>query len=150
MARENGSLFVVCSVSRSVVPDSLRPHGLQPTRLFCLWDFPGKDTGVGCHFLLQGIFPTQGSNPGLLHCRRIPYRLSYKGSPFLWAPFGEGARILEWVAIPFSRDLPDPGIEPGSPALQAVALPSEPPVQAAYLPWWLLLSKSMGCRAQAQ
>ena len=44
------------SVSRSVVPDSLRPHGLQSTRLLCPWDFPGKDTGVGCHFLLQGIF----------------------------------------------------------------------------------------------
>ena len=65
-------------VSRSVVPNSLRPHGLQPTRLLCPWDFPGKDTGVGCHFLLQGIFPTQGSNPGLLHCRQILYRLSYK------------------------------------------------------------------------
>ena len=37
----------------------------------CPWDFQGKDTGVGCHFLLQGIFPTQGSNPGLLHCRQI-------------------------------------------------------------------------------
>ena len=67
-------------VSRSVVPDSLRPHGLQSTRFLCPWDFPGKDTGVGCHFLLQGIFPTQGSNPGLLHCRQILYRLSYKGS----------------------------------------------------------------------
>ena len=40
------------SVSRSVEPDSLWPHGLQPTRLLCPWDFPGKDTGVGCHFLL--------------------------------------------------------------------------------------------------
>ena len=50
---------------------TLRPHGLQPTRLFCPWDFPGKDTGVGCHFLLQGIFLPQGLNPGLLHCRRI-------------------------------------------------------------------------------
>ena len=39
--------------SRSVVPDSLRPHGLQPTRLLCLWDFPGKSTGVGCHCLLR-------------------------------------------------------------------------------------------------
>ena len=46
----------------------------------CLpWDFPGKDTGVGCHLLLQGIFLTQGSNPGLLHCRQILYLLSYKG-----------------------------------------------------------------------
>ena len=59
---------------------TLRPHGLQPTRLLCPWDFPGTDTKVGCHFLLQGILPTQGSNPGLLHCRQILYRLSYKGS----------------------------------------------------------------------
>ena len=69
------------SVSCLVVPDSLLHHGLQPTRLLCPWDFPGKDTGVGCHFLLQGIFPTQGSNPGLLHCRQILYQLSFKGSP---------------------------------------------------------------------
>ena len=51
-------------------------------------DSPGKDTGVGCHALLQGIFPTQGSNPGLLHCRQILYHLSHQGRP----------RILEWVA----------------------------------------------------
>ena len=50
--------------------DSLRPHGLSPARLLCPWDFPGKNTGVGCHFLLQGIFPNQGSNPGLLHSRQ--------------------------------------------------------------------------------
>ena len=42
-------------------------------RLLCPWGFPRKNTGVGCHFLLQGIFPTQGSNPRLLHCRRILY-----------------------------------------------------------------------------
>ena len=59
------------------MPDSLWPHGLQPTRLLCSWDFPGKGTGVGCHFLLQGIFPTQGLNPGLLNCRQILYQLSY-------------------------------------------------------------------------
>ena len=50
--------------------DSLRPHGLWPTRLLCPWDFPGNSTGVDCHFLLQGIFPTQGLNPGLPHCRQ--------------------------------------------------------------------------------
>ena len=44
------------------------------------WDSPGKNTGVGCHFLLQGIFPTQESNLGLLHCRRILYWLSYEES----------------------------------------------------------------------
>ena len=68
--------------SRSVMSDSLRPHGLQPTRLPCPWDFPGKNTGVGSHFLLQGIFQTQESNPFLLHCRQILYRLSW-GKP-LW------------------------------------------------------------------
>ena len=48
-------------------------------------NFPGKSTGVGCHFLLQGIFPTQGSNPGLPHSRQTLYHLSHKGSPFnLW------------------------------------------------------------------
>ena len=56
--------------SRSVVSDSLWPHGLWPTRLLPSWDSPGKSTGVGCHFLLQGIFLTQGSNPGLLHSRQ--------------------------------------------------------------------------------
>ena len=43
--------------------DSLQPHGLYPARLLCPWDFPGKNIGVGCHVLLQGIFPTQESNP---------------------------------------------------------------------------------------
>ena len=51
-------------------------------RLLCLWDFPDKSTGVGCHFLLQGIFLTQGSNLGLLHCRRILYQLSHQGNPY--------------------------------------------------------------------
>ena len=50
------------------------------TRLLSLWDFPGKSTGVGCHFLLQGIFPTQGLSPGLPRCRQTLYRLSHQGS----------------------------------------------------------------------
>ena len=50
--------------------DSLRPCGLYPTRLLRPWDSPGKTTGVGCHFILQGIFPTRTSNPGLPHCRQ--------------------------------------------------------------------------------
>ena len=63
----------VCRVA-SVVSASLWPCGLQPTRLLCPWDSPGKNTGVGCHALLQGIFPSQGSNLWilcLLHCRWI-------------------------------------------------------------------------------
>ena len=59
--------------------DALRPHGVQPARLLCPWNSPGKKTGVGCHSLLQGIFATQGLNLGLWHCRQILYRLSHQG-----------------------------------------------------------------------
>ena len=74
--------------SRSVVSHSLQPH-----RLHSPWNSPGWNTWVGSLSLLQQIFLTQGSNPGLLHCRWILYQLSYNGNP----------RILEWIAIPFSR-----------------------------------------------
>ena len=146
-------------------------------------DSPGKNTGMDCHALLQGIFPTQGLNPGLSHWRMILYHLSHWGSPRILELFltqrelpdvgiklGSSAlhmdfflpaelpgkvkiksesevaqlcptlcdpkdcslsgfsvhgifqaRVLEWVVISFSRDLPDPGIKPGSPALQADA-----------------------------
>ena len=60
--------------------DSLRPRGLQPTRLLHPWDSPGKNSGVDCHFLLQRIFQTQGSNPGLPHCRQTLNSLSHQGS----------------------------------------------------------------------
>ena len=75
------------SASCSVVSDCLQPHGL-----YSPWNYLGQNTGVGSLSPLQGIFPTQGSNPGLPHCRQILYQLSHKGSP----------RILEWVAYPFS------------------------------------------------
>ena len=68
--------------SRSVMSDSSWPHGLLPTRLLHPWNFPGKSPGVGCHFLLQEIFPTQGLNPGLPNCRQTLYCLSHQGS--LW------------------------------------------------------------------
>ena len=67
--------------SHSVVSNSLRSHGLYLTRLLHPWNFSGKSTGVGCHFLLQGIFLTQGSNPGLPHCRQTLYCLCHQGSP---------------------------------------------------------------------
>ena len=63
---------------------------------------PGRNIGVGCHALLQRIFPTQGSNPGFLHCWRILCHLSQQGSP----------RILQWVAYLFSSRSSRPGIEP--------------------------------------
>ena len=75
------------SVSCSVISDPLRPRGLQPTRLLCLWDSPGQNTAVGCHSLFQGIFLIQGLNLGLLHCRRTLFPLSHQGSSK--APLGK-------------------------------------------------------------
>ena len=93
------------SKSCSVVSNSC----IQPHELYSPWNSSGQNTGVGNLSLLQGIFPTQGLNPGLPHCGWILYQLSHKGSP----------RTLEWVAYPFPVDLSDPGIHLGSPALQA-------------------------------
>ena len=62
-------------------PTLCDPMGCSPPGSFVHGDSPGKNTGVGCHVLLQGIFPTQESNPGLLHCRQILYCLSHQGSP---------------------------------------------------------------------
>ena len=69
-----------CCFWHSVMFDSLGPHGLQPCRLLCPLDFPLKNTGVGCHFLLQGIFLTQGSNPHLLHWQTDSLPWSHQGS----------------------------------------------------------------------
>ena len=63
-----------------------------PICIYSPWNSPGQNTGVGRLSLLQGISPTQGSNPGLLQCRWILYQLSHKGSP----------RILEWIVYSFS------------------------------------------------
>ena len=63
-------------MSNSVTPWTVA-HGLEPTRLLCPWDFPGKNAGVGCHFLLQGIVSAQGSNPCLLHWQVGSLPLSY-------------------------------------------------------------------------
>ena len=60
------ALILCCLVVKSC-PSLLQPHGLEPARLLCPWNSPGKNIGVGCHFLLQGIFPTKRSNPCLLH-----------------------------------------------------------------------------------
>ena len=75
------------SESHSVVSDSLQPPGL-----YSPWNSPGQNTGIGSLSLLRRIFPTQGLYPGLLHCRRLLYQLSHKGS----------LRKLEWVVYPFS------------------------------------------------
>ena len=83
---------------RSVVSDSLWPHGL-----YSPWKSPGQNTGVSSLSLLRGIFPTQGSSPGLLPCRRILYQLNHQGRP----------RILEWVTYPFSSGSSQPRNQTG-------------------------------------
>ena len=127
------------SESSLAVPGSLRPHGL-----YSPWRSPGQNTGVGSLSLLQGIFPTQGLNPGLPHSRQFLYQLSHKWSPLyhlnwsevkslsrvrlfatLWtvayqAPLSMGFSRQEYLSgspFPSPGDLPDPGTEPGSPAL---------------------------------
>ena len=104
---------------------------------------------MGSHSLLQGIFPTQGSNPGLPHWRWILYQLSHKGSPRIleWVAYPFSSRELnqdllqcrrilyhlcykrspKWGAVSYSRDLPNPRIKPRSPALEVDSLPAEPP-----------------------
>ena len=98
------------SESFSVVSYSLWPHGL-----YSPWNSPGQNTGVGSLSLFQGIFPTQGLNPGLLHCRQILYQLSHKGSP----------SILEWVAYPFSRESSWPRNLTGASCIAGDSLPTE-------------------------
>ena len=97
------------SESFSVMSDSLQPHGL-----YSYWNSSGQNTGVGSLSLLQGIFPTQGWNPGLPHCRWILYQLSHQESP----------RILEWAAYPFSSRSSQPRNRTGSAALQADSSPA--------------------------
>ena len=107
------------SQSCSVMSDPLWHHGLHSP-----WNSPGQNTGVGSLSLLQAIFPTQGLNPGLLHCRWILYQLSHKGSNTLatpWTvarqdPLSMGFSRQEcWGGLPFPSpgDLPDQGSNPG-------------------------------------
>ena len=90
--------------------NSLPPHGL-----YSPWNSPGQNTNVGSLSLLQGIFPTQRSNPGLHHYRQILYQLSYWEAQEYWSGY----------PIPSLGDLPDPGVKPGSPASQADSYPTE-------------------------
>ena len=96
------------SVSCPVMSNSLWPHGLEPTRLLCPWDSSGRNIGVGCHFLLQMIFPTQG----WMHA--VAVAKSHQSCPTLCDPTNGSppgspvpgilqARTLEWVAISISN-----------------------------------------------
>ena len=101
-----GPLLQIRRVRISVVPDCLRPHGLSPARLLCLWDSPGKNTGVGCH-VLQGIFPTQGSNLHLLRWRADS--LTPEPSLFSYSVVSDSLRPHEAQHARPPRPSPTPG-----------------------------------------
>ena len=91
--------------------NSLQPHGLHSP-----WNSPGQNTGVGSLSVLQGIFLTQGWNPGLSHCRWILYQLIHKGSP--WSTRVGSLSLFQWI-------FPTQESKLGSPALQVNSLPTE-------------------------
>ena len=93
---------VLCLVTQSCLT-FCNPMDCSPPGSSVHGDSPGKNTGVGCHALLQEIFPIQELSPGLPHCRRIFYHLSHQGSP----------RILKWVACSFSRESSQPRNQTG-------------------------------------
>ena len=93
---------VLCLVAQWC-PTLCDPMDCSPPGSSVHGDSPGKNTRVGCHTLLQGIFPTQESDPGIWHCRRILYSLSHQGSQ----------RVLEWVAYLFSRGSSQPSNQTG-------------------------------------
>ena len=97
---------------------TLRPHGPEPTRLLCPWDSPGKNTGVGCHAFLQGIFPTRGSDPRLVHLQH------WQTGSLPPAPPGKPHPVLQW----FSDHSPQ---APGFPGNLALKLPAHPPGDSA-------------------
>ena len=83
--------------------ESLRPHGLQPIRLLCPWDSPGKNTGVGFHFLFQGILLTQGSNPHFLHWQAgslpLNLKLLHPPCPLQIPPYRQVSAIVGAAAV---------------------------------------------------
>ena len=96
---DSPGLGCVCVLSHSAVSNSFQPCGLYPARLLCPWNFPGKNTGVGCRALLQGIFQTQGLNPGLLyllHWQVDSLPLSHLGSPLLYLHLLSIQHLVPW------------------------------------------------------
>ena len=98
--RSSSGSEVIAAHSDSVTPTDCSPH-----RFLCPWDFPGKNTRMGCHSLLQGFSPTQGLNLGLWHCRQVLYCLSRQGS---------GPRRVDSPA-PSAPDIPGGGRPPPEP-----------------------------------
>ena len=88
---------VLCLVTQ-LCPTLCDPTDCSPPGSSVHGDSPGKNTGMGCHDLLQGIFPTQGSNPGLPHCRQILYHLSHQSSPYTYV---KSSQIVLWICTTY-------------------------------------------------
>ena len=113
--------IIMCLMASNTISESEVTGRVQLFTTPCQWDSLGKNTEVGCHFLLQRIFPTQGSNPGLPHCRQMLYHLSHQGKRVLLLAGSFGAfhmdfftRLLSvlparWLASPVMCDSKDQG-----------------------------------------
>ena len=123
---------VLCLVTQ-LCPTLCNPMAYSPQDSSVHGDSPGKNTGVGYHAFLQGLFPTQGSNPGFSHCRQIIYQLSHQGSP----------RILEWVAYPFSSGSSQPRNQTRVSCIAVDSLPAELPGKT--LVWYSLTYFCSSC-----
>ena len=93
------------SLVAQLCPTLCNPVDCSPRGSSVYGDSPGKNTGVGCHTLLQGIFPTLALNPGLLHCRQMLYHPSHQGSPYTW----DGERVIDkdssrWISTEVSHN----------------------------------------------
>ena len=121
-------MCVLCLVTQSC-PTLCDPMDCRPPGSSVRRDSPGKKTGVVCHALLQGVFPTQGSNPDLTRCRWILYRLSHQESP----------RRLEWVAYPFSRGSSCPRNQTRVSCIAGGFLTSWATREARFHVYWLYL-----------
>ena len=117
---------------------SLWPHGLYPTKLLCPWNSPGKNVGMGCHFLLQGIFPTQGLNPG--QWQPTPVSLSGKshGQSSLVGYSPRGRKESDTTERLHTHT------HTHTPSLQADSLPTEPPGKSVNdIIWGLVLNRKI-------
>ena len=122
-------MCVLCLVTQSC-PTLCDPMDCRPPGSSVRRDSPGKKTGVVCHALLQGVFPTQGSNPDLTRCRWILYRLSHQESP----------RRREWVAYPFSRGSSCPRNQTRVSCIAGGFLTSWATREARFHVYWLLFN----------
>ena len=125
-------LHVSESVTCSVVSDSLSPHRLLLARLLCPLDSPGKTTGVGSHYVYQGIFPIQGSNPRLRHCRWSPALQADSlpseppGKPHYVNHISVGTSpVVQWLRLRAPNE-GDPGSIPGQRTRSHMPRPSVP------------------------